>query len=237
MSHFEQKKFVNIVVDELKKNNNFNNFSILDVGSYDVGGSIRDLFNKNDYTGVDIIEGPNVDFVINGSQLDKLNKKYDIVISCECFEHAENWNDVFLSMYDVCKDDGFVIFTCASRGRIEHGTLRTVNSDSPGTNGTYYKNIFKSDFKKKFNLNKLFNEFGLYYYIKSSDLYFIGKKGKNYDLNISSIREQIKQIKNNNRKLKIFRIILSYLLSDKNFQDFTFFRRSLKKFFNFKNKS
>ena len=75
MSHFEQKKFVNIVVDELKKNNNFNNFSILDVGSYDVGGSIRDLFNKNDYTGVDIIEGPNVDFVINGSQLDKLKKK------------------------------------------------------------------------------------------------------------------------------------------------------------------
>ena len=107
MSHFEQKKFVNIVVDELKKNNNFNNFSVLDVGSYDVGGSIRDLFNKNNYTGVDIIEGPNVDLVINGSQLDKLNKKYDIVISCECFEHAENWNDIFLSMYDVCKDDGF----------------------------------------------------------------------------------------------------------------------------------
>ena len=37
MSHFEQKKFVNIVVDELKKNHNFNNFHLI------VSGKINDL--------------------------------------------------------------------------------------------------------------------------------------------------------------------------------------------------
>jgi len=57
-------------------------------------------------------------------------------------------------MYNVCEDDGYVIFTCASRGRIEHGTLRTIKSDSPGTTGNYYKNIFKSEFIKSFDLNK-----------------------------------------------------------------------------------
>ncbi|MDC0974962.1 methyltransferase domain-containing protein, partial [Candidatus Pelagibacter sp.] len=150
MSHFEQKKFVEFSLDELKKKNNFNNLSVLDVGSYDVGGSIRDFFKKNNYIGVDLIKGPNVDIVLSGTELYKLKKNFDIVISCECFEHAKDWREIFLSMHNVCEDDGYVIFTCASRGRIEHGTLRTINSDSPGTTGTYYKNIFKSEFIKSF---------------------------------------------------------------------------------------
>ena len=141
MSHFEQKKFIEFSLDELKKKNNFNNLSVLDVGSFDVGGSIKDFFKENNYMGVDLVKGPNVDIVLNGSELHKLDQKFDIVISCECFEHAKNWKEIFLSMYNVCAVDGYVIFTCASRGRIEHGTLRTINSDSPGTSGIYYKNI------------------------------------------------------------------------------------------------
>ena len=183
MSHFEQKKFIEIILNQLKKIDNFDNMSVLDVGSYDVGGSIKDNFIKNDYVGVDLVEGPNVDIVLDGSQLEKLNKRYDIVISCECFEHAENWQAIFLSMYKVCKENGFVIFTCASRGRTEHGTSRTTNSDSPGTNDTYYRNVFKSEFQKSFNLKSLFNKFELLYNIKSSDLYFIGLKGNNSPIN------------------------------------------------------
>lgn len=230
MSHFEQKKFIEFSLDELKKKNNFNNLSVLDVGSFDVGGSIRDFFKKNNYTGVDLIKGPNVDIVLSGSELYKLKQKFDIVISCECFEHAKDWKEIFLSMYNVCEDNGYVIFTCASRGRIEHGTLRTINSDSPGTNGTYYKNIFKSEFIKSFDLKKMFQKYEVIYNFKSSDLYFIGKKGKeNKNINFTNILKKVKNLKNNNRKIKIFRIIFSYLLSDKNYQNFTFFRRSIKK--------
>lgn len=230
MSHFEQKKFIEFSLDELKKINNFNNLSVLDVGSFDVGGSIRDFFKKNNYTGVDLIKGPNVDIVLSGSELYKLKQKFDIVISCECFEHAKEWKEIFLSMYNVCEDNGYVIFTCASRGRIEHGTLRTINSDSPGTNGTYYKNIFKSEFIKSFDLKKMFQKYEVIYNFKSSDLYFIGKKGKeNKNINFTNILKKVKNLKNNNRKIKIFRIIFSYLLSDKNYQNFTFFRRSIKK--------
>tara|TARA_Y100000816_G_C25793719_1_gene415898 strand:+ start:182 stop:604 length:423 start_codon:yes stop_codon:yes gene_type:complete len=133
-------------------------------------------------------------------------------------------------MYNVCKETGFVIFTCASRGRIEHGTIRTNNSDSPGTNGIYYKNIFKSDFKKSFDLVKLFHKFELIYNIKSSDLYFIGKKGTddNKNINFQNIVNKVKNLKNKNRKIKIFRIILSYLLNDESYQNLTFLRRSIK---------
>jgi len=230
MSHFEQKKFVEFSLDELKKKNNFNNLSVLDVGSYDVGGSIRDFFKKNNYIGVDLIKGPNVDIVLSGIELYKLKKNFDIVISCECFEHAKDWREIFLSMYNVCEDDGYVIFTCASRGRIEHGTLRTINSDSPGTTGTYYKNIFKSEFIKSFDLKKMFQKYEVIYNFKSSDLYFIGKKGKeDKNINFTNILKKVKNLKNNNRKIKIFRIIFSYLLNDKNYQNLTFFRRSIKK--------
>jgi len=230
MSHFEQKKFVEFSLDELKKKNNFNNLSVLDVGSYDVGGSIRDFFKKNNYIGVDLIKGPNVDIVLSGTELYKLKKNFDIVISCECFEHAKDWREIFLSMYNVCEDNGYVIFTCASRGRIEHGTLRTINSDSPGTTGTYYKNIFKSEFIKSFDLKKMFQKYEVIYNFKSSDLYFIGKKSKeDKNINFTNILKKVKNLKNNNRKIKIFRIIFSYLLNDKNYQNLTFFRRSIKK--------
>ena len=230
MSHFEQKKFIEFALNELKKKKDFDNLSVLDVGSYDVGGSIRDLFVKNNYLGVDLIQGPNVDVVLNGSELEKLNQKFDIVISCECFEHAKNWKKIFLSMYNTCKEDGYVIFTCASRGRVEHGTLRTTNSDSPGTRGTYYKNIFKNEFIKSFDLKKLFRKYEVIYNYKSSDLYFIGKKGKeDLDINFLNIVKKVKNLKNSSRKIKIFRIILSFLLDDISYQNFTFLRRSLKK--------
>ncbi|MDA9631395.1 hypothetical protein N9S64_01780 [Candidatus Pelagibacter sp.] len=235
MSHFEQKKFIEIILDQLKKADSFDNMSVLEVGSYNVGGSIKEYFVKNDYTGVDLIEGPNVDIILNGSELKKLNKRYSIVISCECFEHAESWKDIFLSMYNVCNENGFVIFTCASRGRTEHGTLRTTNSDSPGTNDTYYRNIFKSEFQKSFNLENMFNKYGLFYNIKSSDLYFVGLKGNNYSLDISEVKKQVNQIKNKDRKIKIIRIFLSYFLNDKSYQNFIFFRRDIKsKIFKFK---
>ncbi len=40
---------------------------VLDVGSYDVNGSYRHLFDKSKYhyTGLDMEEGPNVDIVLN----------------------------------------------------------------------------------------------------------------------------------------------------------------------------
>jgi hypothetical protein len=39
----------------------------LDVGSYDINGSYRDIFieKKYEYYGLDMIEGPNVDIILN----------------------------------------------------------------------------------------------------------------------------------------------------------------------------
>ena len=46
MSHYEQQKFVEICFEQLKNKNNFKNFSVIDVGSYDLNGSIKKLLSK-----------------------------------------------------------------------------------------------------------------------------------------------------------------------------------------------
>lgn len=231
MSHYEQKEFVKIVTDNIKyKNINFPNYNILEIGSYDVGGSVKPFFKDcSEYVGVDLVEGPNVDIVLNGDEIDKLKKKFDIIISCECFEHAKNWKDIFQKMYEQTNMNGYTIFTCASRGRIEHGTSRTINSDSPGTDMTYYSNVFCSDFAKAFDLKKMFKNYLLFYNLRSSDLYFVGSKANSKDLDWNTLNTKLKNINNPNRKIKLFRIILSYLLNDKYYQSLTFLRRRLKK--------
>jgi len=64
---------------------------VLDVGSYDVNGSYKSLFENPNwkYSGLDIAEGPNVDFISKGLYDFGLEKQYDVVISGNCLEHVE----------------------------------------------------------------------------------------------------------------------------------------------------
>jgi len=66
-------------------------YSILDIGSYDVSGSYKNLFNNSKwhYSGLDIVPGPNVDIVALGPYTFGIEKKFDIVISGNCLEHVE----------------------------------------------------------------------------------------------------------------------------------------------------
>ena len=226
MAHYEQKKFVETCFDSLKQNNNFKKYSVIEVGSMDVNGSVREYLLDNEYIGVDLEKGPNVDHVLNGEDLEKIGKKFNIAISCECFEHAKNWVKVFDAMYKVLNDDGVLIFTCASRGRLEHGTTRT-NPENTFL-GNYYKNLNANDFKKKFDLEKMFSEYFFFYNIYSFDLYFVGgKKISNTIIDLKKIKTETSKIKNVNKELYIKRIIYSHILSDQAYQNFRFFRRKI----------
>jgi SAM-dependent methyltransferase len=226
MSHYAQQKFVEICFNHLKNNDNFEKLNVIDVGSYDMNGSIRKLIPENNYTGVDIMKGPNVDLIMNGQDIGKIGKKFDVSISCECFEHAENWDKIFSSMHEVLNDDGILIFTCASRGRIEHGTKRS-NPEFTLTD-TYYKNLNANDFKNKFNMTDKFSKYLFFYNIYSFDLYFIGIKNLNkINLDLEKIKKETQQIKNIKKELSLKRILYSHILSDKTFQDFRFLRRKI----------
>lgn len=66
-------------------------YSILDIGSYDVSGSYKNLFynRKWQYSGLDIVPGPNVDIVAVSSYNFGIEQKFDIVVSGNCLEHVE----------------------------------------------------------------------------------------------------------------------------------------------------
>lgn len=63
---------------------------VLDVGSYNVNGSYRDLFANHVYVGADIRPGPNVDLVLPDPYRWELDEKYDVVISGQTLEHVED---------------------------------------------------------------------------------------------------------------------------------------------------
>lgn len=65
--------------------------SVLEVGSYNVNGSVRGLvmaYQPKSYTGIDIAEGPGVDIVCPVS---RWTAEVDLVISTEMLEHSEDW--------------------------------------------------------------------------------------------------------------------------------------------------
>ena len=148
--------------------------SILDVGSMDINGNNRYLFDNFDYTGIDIGEGKNVDFVISGN-LFRSEKKFDVVISTECFEHDKFWVATIFNTWVHLKDNGLYLFTCASDGRAEHGTWRTDGWASPFTND-YYMNLNEDIVRKNLPLEKMFIDFEFQTNNQSYDLYFWGIK-------------------------------------------------------------
>ena len=167
MSHKEQLAFIKICTEVIKESFDFEKLNCLEVGSYDYNGEVRNLFKVKSYTGVDTFNGPGVDIVMNGEDVEKLGKKFDIAISCECFEHTQNWHIIFQSLFNILNNDGVMIITCASRGRNEHGTTRSGADQSPGTINNYYKNLSISDFKKKFKIKDMFSSYTFYYNIHS----------------------------------------------------------------------
>lgn len=171
MAHPEQREFFESV--RLRFPHMFSGVKVLEVGSLDINGTVRDFFTDCDYIGVDLDEGPGVDVVAQGQELDYPDQFFDTVVSAECFEHNPYWLETFQNMYRMC--NGLVVFTCATEGRREHGTTRTTPSDSPFTlNWDYYKNLTEDDFADSLNLNQMFQRHSFSVNHNSHDLYFWG---------------------------------------------------------------
>ena len=158
---------------------------VLDVGSGDINGNNRFLFQSCDYDGNDVIEAKNVTIVSKTKDLPFMDNTLDTIISTECFEHDPEYKASFLKIYDMLKPDGLFCFSCASTHRPEHGTRRTSPADSYGTIGNlsdmsdYYKNLSEIDLNEVLPLNTLFSVWDTYYNYYTKDLYFVGiKKGK-----------------------------------------------------------
>ena len=166
----------------------FLNKKVLDVGSGDINGNNRFLFENCEYEGNDVIQANNVTIVSKTKDLPFKDCIFDTIVSTECFEHDPEYKESFIKIYNMLKPDGLFCFTCASTGRKEHGTRRTSPCDSYGTIGNledmsdYYKNLTETDLNEVLHLNTLFTVWDTYYHNEAKDLYFLGIKKGNSDI-------------------------------------------------------
>lgn len=177
MAHFQQLQFVAMAARHMSLD--WTGLRVLEIGAADVNGSIRTLFAGSEYTGVDLAAGPGVDLIGSGETLSLPDGHVDLAISCECFEHNPRWCETFVNMHRMTKAGGVVLITCASRGRLEHGTTRTRPEESPGSQAVgwnYYRNLNREDFERRLDLRSLFESHAFLRNEVSHDLYFVGRK-------------------------------------------------------------
>lgn len=170
MSHKQQMDFVASVKAQYPQY--FSNVKVLEIGSLNINGTVRDFFTDCDYTGVDLGAGIGVDVISKGEDLTYKAKSFDTVISCECLEHNPKWAETFNNMVRMAKS--LVVMTCATTGRPEHGTKNASPNDAPFTND-YYMNLTEQDIRNKCDLSK-FKEYKFSTNENPADLYFWGIK-------------------------------------------------------------
>jgi SAM-dependent methyltransferase len=88
----------------------------LEVGSFDVNGSVRALFAGGEYIGVDMREGPGVDQVAEAKALPFDDGRFDVVVSTEMLEHDPTFWLSLPEMARVLKPGGHLVVTARSTG-------------------------------------------------------------------------------------------------------------------------
>ena len=170
MSHQAQLDFVAIV--RAMYPDYFVGKKVLEIGSLNINGSIRPFFEQCTYVGVDLGEGRDVDVVARGEDLTYADGSFDVVASCECFEHNPEWVATLNNM--IRMSSGLVFFSCATTGRPEHGTPRTSPHDAPFC-GEYYRNLTEEDVRSAIDLS-VFEDYQFLTNDMAHDLYFWGIK-------------------------------------------------------------
>ena len=95
--------------------------SVLEVGSRNVNGTIRDVLPITH--GVDFIEGKCVDTVADVCHLESVfgAESFDCVVSCDALEHMEHWDESLRNMWAVLKKGGIFLLTIAHPDKGVHG--------------------------------------------------------------------------------------------------------------------
>lgn len=159
---------------------------VLDVGSIDINGNNRCLFDGScTYEGIDVAPGRNVDHVCAAGDfgVDGPAGVYDTIVSTECFAHDLDFVRSLSNIVRLLKAGGLFLFTCASTGRPEHGTARVHPDCSPSSRvdvsvptwyPNYYRTLTPEDVQRAVPVHLYFDSYMFETNRKTHDLYFWG---------------------------------------------------------------
>lgn len=100
--------------------------TVVDIGSFDVNGTYRELFTKAKYIGVDITSGKNVDIIMDSEEWKSL-KDVDVVISGQTLEHTADIPKLMDSIYGILKPEGVICMIAPSQGAAHYHPIFVGN--------------------------------------------------------------------------------------------------------------
>lgn len=115
--HDSARQFCSAVVPMLRRPQR-----VAELGSRNVNGSIRYLFPRSIYIGVDALPGPGVDWVADGAAWNP-GYQFDLVISTEALEHAADPGAVVRNMVALTAPHGVILITAATPEREPHSAI------------------------------------------------------------------------------------------------------------------
>jgi hypothetical protein len=98
----------------------FNDCSVLEMGSLNYNGSVRQYFTNCTYTGVDWTHGLGVDIVSLAHEVEFRNMKFKTIISASMLEHDPYWERSLVKMIDLLDEDGGLFLNWGGEGSIPH---------------------------------------------------------------------------------------------------------------------
>lgn len=110
--------------------------SVVEIGSRNVNGTVRDVIDAAQYLGVDVEPGPGVDLVADGATI-VLPRKCDLAVSCEVLEHTPDAEAIVANMLAMVRKGGLVLLTAACDPRAPH----SATDGGPLRDGEFYRNI------------------------------------------------------------------------------------------------
>lgn len=143
--HAEAKQYISKTFNNWLQNKNNAQISVLEIGSFNINGSIREAIQPfaENYLGIDTQSGPGVDLVADGAAY-KLPESYDVIVTAETFEHTPYWKDIINKSYINLKVGGIFIATMAGEGRAPHSAIDT----NPIRDWEYYGNVDALELKQ-----------------------------------------------------------------------------------------
>lgn len=188
MAHKEQDDYVNRIKNKFP--HYFNNKKVLGIGTFNVCGTEDQYFDNCDYQGLDLGPGEGVDIVCPAQDYDAPDETFDVIISCECWEHNPYYKESIQNAFRMLKSGGFFIFACATTGRPVHGVkyleeesklkyenwITMPNVSRENWDNDYYKNLTEADIRECLDIDSSFSSYVFEVEENHCDLYFWGIK-------------------------------------------------------------